>query len=237
MKKPSLLVAMATRWQPCPETQESLAKLSAGFALETILIRGCSDVTLARNMLLTRAWQLLLPGRVSSPVMDLLCGPHEGPESEFAGVLCIDDDMVFSLETVQKLLTVSERTGLVTAAAYGHTNGDFAATSLFGSTYEGETGERHPLFLTGLGLSWFPRAVVLKMAKGSTVVQGPNEQQVIAFTRSVPGDAMWLSDDYYLCNRVGGVALVARAGHVKSVVIWPDTHSFDALTAPAIGGH
>jgi hypothetical protein len=205
-----LVVLVPTRSEPTEQTTRSLAELK-DFARVNYL-RGCSDVTLARNLLLTRAFQAVR-------------------DSETPGLLFVDDDIVFSRQHVEVLLEHSRELGnIATAGAYGHAQGTFAATRS-GLTVKSRSGREVPLFWCGAGFLFIPRDRYLMLASQSRSVFGPGREVVQAFTTSEPGEQLWMSEDYRLCQRLGGVALVCTVGHVKPYELWPDARDFAKLVS------
>ena len=205
----SLLVLVPTRDVISKETTECFAYLPKSATLRSLV--GCSDVTLARNVLLTDAFDSM---RANSAI---------------EGALFIDDDIVFNRSNVEALLEQSQTLGnIATAGAYGHGQGSFAATR-FGRSIEGPGRKPVPLFYTGAGFLFIPRRLVLDLGGVSRVVSGPEGRPVRAFTQSHPGPEMWHSEDYELCWRLGGVPLVTTVGHVKRMTLYPDPASFARL--------
>lgn len=168
---------------------------------------GCADVSLARNVGLSQVHAAM-------------------QRPELAGIdtlVMVDDDMVFTLETVNALVAHARSTGIAASAMYATTLGTLA-----GSKWKGHEGR----WLTGLGLLAVPMKEIDRLAAVSPrfKLYGPNE--LVAFTWSTPDEGEWWSEDYTLCKRLGGVALLpVVAGHLKTIPLLPDDVTVERIRA------
>ena len=185
---------------------QNLCNAGAQFSLQT----GSADVALARNMCLTMALRglttinrerLRLPDWQDVPLFDT--------------VLMVDDDMEFTLEQAQELVTHARETGVPASAMYGTLNGTLAATRLF-------TPPPAPqLWVVGLGLLAIPSSKLAELAKASPSFDIHGETQA-EFTWSGVVHGRWYSEDYMLTRRLGGVHLLPiPVGHLKTIPLYP----------------
>jgi hypothetical protein len=164
-----------------------------------------TDVTLGRNLGLSAACAQLdrMPGR------DL--------------VLLVDDDIVFTLADAQALADHARATGWPASAMYSTRSGELAASEW--GNY-GAVGAR-PLWLTGLGLIAIPAAKLLALRSASECF---DEGDKYGFTRSGVDGGQYLSEDFTLCKRLGGVHLLpVPVGHVKTIAIYPNDETVKAI--------
>ena len=165
--------------------------------------RGTSDVSVARNIALTGACALLR-------------------ERKHDTVLMVDDDMVWAPQDAQSLVTASRR-GTAVSAIYSSYTAQSETVSIAAQYIpkEREMPKRRGSWVTGLGLIAIPAELLLELERSSEKFQ-LGENNFVQFTKSELKYGRWWSEDYYLCERLGGVHLSdVRAGHIKRVPIWP----------------
>lgn len=166
---------------------------------------GIADVTLARNIALTKVTQLLV----------------KTPE-RFKTVLMIDDDISWTTEQAQAVIEHSRKTGKASSACYSMKDGRLAAYCHKGK------------WSVGLGFIAIPAETILQLAKES-VAFDYNEQTIYEFTKSgvfnEDGKLRWLGEDYYFTReRLGGIELLPiGVGHSKVVVIQPNVPKLAAF--------
>lgn len=155
-----------------------------------------SDVACARNIALTRACAALK----QHPARDV--------------ILCVDDDMAFTLETAQALVNSVRATGVGASAVYATLAGTVAACPLSG----------HPgRFQTGLGLLALPRGPLLELELQSKLFKMAAGEAYREFVWCGAEGGFWVGEDFRLCRRLGGVMLLPlAAGHIKKQELWPD---------------
>lgn len=182
-------------------------------SIERLMLAGCAvvpqtgtaDVSLARNLALTAVAQVLRAGTPADVV------------------LMVDDDMAFELADVAQIAAHVRSTGRAASGAYCMSDGRLAAH------YVG------PSWSTGLGFLAMPAAQLLTLADSSQVFRGTADgKSVIEFTRSAVvqrgEERVWSPEDFYLCERLGGVDLLRlRIAHLKTVPLMPQAASLDAL--------
>lgn len=158
------------------------------------------DVTLARNVALTRALLLL---------------QREG--SRFDCVLLVDDDMVFSGEQAQQLVDYVRHNMKPASAAYVLGNGRDAFTHY-----------QFDRWTTGAGFLCLHRQHLEKLAieaRRGRPVRGSTEWLFEFCTsgfRQEGVDLVWEPEDTSLTRRLGGVVLLPiGVGHVKRSVFRP----------------
>jgi hypothetical protein len=175
--------------------------------------RDTGDVSLARNLALSMACQALQNG------------PHEA-------VLMIDDDMVFTPEQAEALVTHALSREVAASACYVLSDGRLAATHLSGDRW-----------LTGLGFLAIPRSLLLAVASRATRFRAHrgSKDWVVEFTRScadlvMDGEPHWDPEDYRFTRQLGGCELLPIAvGHVKKRVLLPDHTKLSAFIAEEQG--
>lgn len=201
----TLVVYSCNRDQPQGFTRSIERLMLSGYPV--IPQGGTVDVSLARNLALTSAVDALRGG---TPV-DV--------------VLMVDDDMQFSIEDVEHISNRVRSTGHAASAAYVMRDGRLAAR------YVG------PRWETGLGFLAMPAAQLLALAADSQAFVGkPDGGLVLEFTRSCvverDGKRRWSPEDFYLCERLGGVDLLElRVAHLKLVPLMPQADTLAKLIA------
>ncbi len=196
-----------------------MALMKAGAQL--VQQTGSADVALARNMALTMALRSLVTLNRARAEQRPPANIHPAAEAQWEAeplydtVLMVDDDMVFTLDQAQELVTHARETGVGASAMYATMNGTLAATRLFTPPPEQQR------WLVGLGLLAIPGALLQKVAKASPSFDIHGEQQA-EFTWSATMRGRWYSEDYTLCRRLGGVHLLPIAvGHLKTIPLYP----------------
>ena len=154
--------------------------------------QGCSDVALARNMALTMA--------VNTCAED----------KEIDTILMVDDDVVFGNEQVVKVVETSRQLNVPVSACVATVLGALSGRPVSKLLWE-----------TGLSFLAIPRSKLMDLASRSKSFRLPVEGNCIVFTWcGIDGDA-WISEDYRLCRRLGGIRLEpVRVGHLKRIPIW-----------------
>lgn len=206
MKK--TLMVISTNRGLHPETLEAVrACRNAGARL--VQQHGASDVSLARNHALSMAKRAL--------ELD------EGKDID--AILMIDDDMVFTLNDAQRLVDRIRETGAPASATYVQVGGALAASRMtpWCTVEEGEQPQpmRPGSWHVGLGFVAFGAGALLELAADSNEFNLRGET-CWEFTRSraVAGD--YISEDYCLSRRLGGVELLPlEVGHLKMTAIYP----------------
>ena len=121
----------------------------------------------------------------------------------------IDDDMHFSPQDVRELVAGCLKKNRPVSGAY---------VSDEGTPVLMKWGNK---FLTGTGFFAVPFDTLEELARQSQSLMYKGNQ-VWALTWSGPGHGSWLSSDYRLCSRLGGVELLPIAvGHVKETILRP----------------
>lgn len=209
MKK-TLAICTSHRGASDP-TLEGLRALSAAGCLVRVW-HGLADVALARNIYMTRGLEI-------------------AKQSQRSVILLVDDDMKFDVETAQLLVDRARTSGAPVSAAYATANAHLAATTFNGGKW-----------LVGLGFLAVPVERLQALADSSPRVETVNGEFCHPFTWTGPerdGDRpFWLSEDYRLSQRLGGVILEPVAvGHVKQIPIYPDTKTLEEIRARIPTGH
>lgn len=154
--------------------------------------QGCSDVALARNLALTQAVEVLQENK------------------EIDTVLMIDDDIVFGNEQVQQIVKYSQSSRLPVAACVATVQGNLSGRPISKTLWE-----------TGLSFLAIPRHKLLELVNVSKSFKLPVEGDCYVFTWCGMDGKQWISEDYRLCRRLGGVKLIpVRVGHLKKIPIW-----------------
>lgn len=218
MKKTILVVSHNRPIQD--RTLELLASFTR-MGVPQVTQKGCADVALARCMALSGACNALrnLNQQISEKSITTR-DQHFGREP-FDTVLMVDDDMLFTPEQAQELVTSTRETGVPASAMYATTEGRLAAGKLPGMDR----------WLTGLGLLAIPAAALLALEADSPPF--PLSNGIFkAFTSSSCHDGKWFSEDFELCLRLGGVHLLPMAvGHLKTIPIYPDDTTVEKIRA------
>ncbi len=187
------------------KTRVAIENLCAHGA-ELIWQTGSADVAFARNMALTGA-------------LRCVATHNETREELIDVVLMVDDDMEFSLDQAQELVTHARTTGVAVSAMYATMMGTLAATRVYTPP-----GERQR-WLAGLGLLAIPFHLVREVARRSELFHSHGEERV-EFTWCAAHNGEWFAEDYTLCRRLGGVHLLPMGvGHLKVVPVYPDAET------------
>ena len=186
---------------------------------------GCADVALARCDALTQACNSLRQLNERSARAVPPAGIHPAAEATWKPppprdtVLMVDDDMVFSNDQAQALIDCSRETGVAVSAVYATLATTVAATRIAGTDR----------WLSGLGLIAIPAGRLFELEHESETF-AIKERSYVAFTWCGPEKNAWYSEDYRLCQRLGGVYLLPIAvGHLKVLPIYPDDETIAAI--------
>jgi|SRR6478752_4085887 len=171
---------------------------------------GSSDVALARNHALSMAKRAL--------ELD------EGKGIDT--ILMVDDDIVFSLNDAQRVVDRTRETGAPASATYVQQGGQLAASRMLPecaiATGEPVIPMRPGSWHVGLGFVAFSAAALLELAADSHEFSMRGET-CWEFTRSTAIDGAYVSEDYCLSRRLGGVELLPlEVGHLKLTPIYPN---------------
>jgi hypothetical protein len=192
-----------------PECEASIAKLQGSWLMK---VSGCSDVSQARSGLYTKVVRQF---HAKADVM-----------------LCVDDDIAFSVDVAERVISRSLETGRAVSAVYGTNTGHICASRMAGPMFA-PTGER--LWLTGLGFTAVPMPLLVELARLLELVI-MQDGTAYPFSTSGPfvwGDeSQWFADDYSFCRRLGGVILEpVEVAHMKVVGTLPDEETLRRLAA------
>lgn len=177
-------------------------------------LRDVGDITLARNVGLTRALTAM-------------------QEHDRDVILLVDDDMVFDVPRASALVEQARSLGAPVSAAYILATGVLAARR-----YQGDR------WLTGLGFLAVPRAALERLAETSPRFRhsrGATEQTIgflqSSFDQVEPdGVRLWESEDFCFTRRLGGAVLAPiGVGHIKRRVMVPDMRAVSELLKPSTG--
>lgn len=197
--------------------------------------KGVADVTLARNMALTGACAGLrkLNTELRKQLTDHIANPgfEFHPSREFDArrrdmILMVDDDMQFQPDQAQELVNHARCTGVAASAMYAT-----LASSLAASAMDVQRAGEPRRWLTGLGLIAIPAVLLLELERDSERFEMLNGTNV-AFTSSGAKNGRWMSEDFTLTERLGGVHLLPIAvGHLKTIPIYPDAATVELIRA------
>ncbi len=170
------------------------------------LQEGTADVAFARNHALT--WT---------------CA-HLKVNPNFDVVLMVDDDMVFSVQTVRTLTDYVRKTGHPASGVYCSLGGRIAAATMDKPFPDGVKRWR-----TGLGLLAIPANLLLDLQfRAAKFLHMENE--LAEFCNTGVRGTEWIAEDWCLCERLGGVALLpVEAGHLKTLMILPEQSTLDLI--------
>lgn len=205
------------------ECINALTRAGGAFLVQS----GCADVALARSFALTSACNTLrqlneqnarrMPPANIHPSAEALWKPPPPRDT----VLMVDDDMVFTVDQAQELVTHARATGIAASAIYATTLATVAATRL--------PALGPDRWLTGLGLLAIPSQLLLELERDSESFT-LYDQTHTAFTWSRAEGGAWMSEDYTLCKRLGGVHLLPiGVGHLKTFPIYPDEETIASI--------
>jgi hypothetical protein len=157
---------------------------------------GASCVALARNLALTSACEAF----DDAPRADML--------------LMLDDDIDAAPDQVEALIGLAREHGRPVSAMYTNADGSLAhSASLLGPG----------LWLSGLGLIAIPRHKVMALRSSAEVFSNGKRHRVYAFTEAKMHVGRWMSEDYTLSMRLGGVLLApVPVGHLKVQSLYPN---------------
>jgi hypothetical protein len=157
-------------------------------------------------------------GFARSRALSLACEQLRGAWSDRDVVLMLDDDMEFDSETAQLVVDKARELGRPTAAAYATITRKLAAARW-----------KNGLWVVGLGCVAIPVPLLLELENKSESFE-MNGKVYSAFTWSAPEHGEWLTEDYRLSQRLGGVHLMPLAvGHIKKGSIWPDDETLEKI--------
>lgn len=190
------------------ETYDSIAQLMK-LGARHVRQAGSADVTFARNAALSMACHASRLVKDTAPVET---------------VLMIDDDMVFGAVDAAKLVEESRARGVPCSALYVTIN-QIPACHAWKKADDGKQ-----LWLVGLGLLAIPLQLLLELELDAVPFQYKEEPTYREFCRSGVIDGLWVSEDYSLCEALGGVHLLPiEAGHRKPVTLWPNESTLKEL--------
>jgi hypothetical protein len=209
MKK-TLVVCSSNRGMQ-ERTRRSVQALQAEGALFS-LQEGTADVAFARNQALSWTCELL-----RSSATQLESGSRDL-------VLMVDDDMVFSVEAVGTLAEYARKTGHPASAVYCSKGGYITAARMDQPFPDGVLRWR-----VGLGLLAIPARLLLELERDARKFQHLGKELTEFCFTGVRGHE-WIAEDYCLCERLGGVALLpVEAGHLKTVMLLPEQGTLDRI--------
>lgn len=205
------IVVLSTNRETQRVTRERIAQMRRVGA-QYVEQSGCADVALARCISLTGACNALR----------MLNAQQDG--RQFDTILMVDDDMQFELDQVQELINHTRAHNTPASAAYATMHGTLAASPID----EGYFARQ--LWKTGLGLIAIPATLLLMLEKKSQKFELRNgTYSEFTHSRARP-DGAWWSEDYTLCERLGGVHLLPIAvGHLKTIPIFPDDQTIASI--------
>jgi hypothetical protein len=199
----TLVVLPSYSGRPDPRTTASIRALKGCHVMQ---LPGCSDVSLARNRVLS----LVLTNLSEFPTVDKL--------------LMVDDDIVFGPDDAEQLLAEAHVLNAPVSAVYTNAQGFVCARRM-----------NNDLYLTGLGFFAMPLELLVELSERLEPCEGP-EGPIFPFCTSGPaldrGKRIWESDDFSFCRRLGGVHLMPLAvGHCKTVPLYPDEETIRRVAA------
>ena len=195
----NLLVLTPSRRGVHALTRTCIAALEREGA-ERLDLTGCSDVALARNLLLTQA--LTVP-------------------SERDMLLLVDDDMSFSLDQAKAVIASATLSCTPTSACYATNAGSLAHTRRKGGRWNSGLGF---LALPRVVLAALAAELTeLPAINGSKI-------KPFCQCRPSPDGSEWFSEDYWFTEQLGGVELLSVAvAHIKEMPIRPDAYTLAHL--------
>lgn len=197
------LVLLLTYRGATEETKVSIENLQRAGARSWGL-KGTADVALGRSWLFSDAL------RVS-----------EGTDIDT--FLCVDDDMVFSVDDAEALVAASRESGDLVSGIYGTSKASAALTKWNSGRW-----------LTGMGFLAVPVAR-MREKQAALPVLADNNPPVTAWAQSGLHPAYggrWTCEDYWFCLHWDGVLVApVGVGHLKTIAIWPDDESIAGIVA------
>jgi hypothetical protein len=117
-------------------------------------------------------------------------------------------------DQVEALIGLAREHGRPVSAMYTNADGSLAhSASLLGPG----------LWLSGLGLIAIPRHKVMALRSSAEVFSNGKRHRVYAFTEAKMHVGRWMSEDYTLSMRLGGVLLApVPVGHLKVQSLYPN---------------
>lgn len=201
-------------------TSRALAQLVAHGA-GRLDLDDVGDITLARNLGLTRALTVMM-----------------GKASRFDVLLCVDDDMLFTVDQAQRLVDFVRAHDKPASGAYVLGTGAIAAQHF-----------QRDRWLTGCGFLAMHRLHLEKLAIESQRGRPTADSREWLFefctsgfrVRALPEGEMlvWEPEDFSLTRRLGGVVLLPMSlGHVKpNVMRPPEGEKLEAFINDIIAKH
>lgn len=174
---------------------------------------GASDVSLARNCALT----------IARKGLDLVEKQQGAPPINV--IMMLDDDMAFGLADAQALVDRVRLTCAPASATYVQAGGMLSASIMPAQAAtrrgDGLLVMRPNSWQVGLGFMAFPAIELVTLAEQSDRFEFQGEEHW-EFTRSGAIDGFYVSEDYCLSRRLGGVELLPlEVGHLKMHPLYP----------------
>lgn len=174
-----------------------------------IVLAGCADIALARNLLITRA----LDTRVD--------GEHT--------LLLLDDDILYDRATIQLLVERSRAAKATVSAVYATNDGHVAARPYGGRWLTGLGCLAVPMSVMIRAASNLLR---LKSARGQDLYPFCQSRYLANGDRFL--GPCWLSEDQWFCRSLGGVEIAPlKVQHFKRMALVPDDATMQRLFDPA----
>lgn len=210
--KSTLIVTSSNRHME-QETHDAIALMKRAGAYH-VRQSQTADVTFARCHALTMACNAIR---------------EVGQNHKLDVVLMVDDDMEFTLDAAAELVQYARTVQRPASALYVGINRRACATRWK------LDGNGKQLYLVGLGLLAIPVPALLELEQVSPrFVYGTADAEkfgeLTEFCISGNRDGLWLSEDFSLCERLGGVYLPGvEAGHRKTIALWPNATTLEEL--------
>lgn len=142
-------------------------------------------------------------------------------------LVIIDDDMTFTPQNVDDLVSYSRTLKDAVSGLYVLRNGAAAASYVRDVPVVGGEPWMSRRFLCGLGFCAIPMARLRTLREISARTMA-NNTPMTCFTWTGPDqlDGLWYSEDTRLCNRMGGMILAPiGVGHIKPLILRPDAET------------
>lgn len=195
-------VLCSTRFGLQSEAAQSVRAL-VNLGARDLVMTGITDVALARSVALTSA-----------------CHVTRSADPPIVAWLMVDDDIVFGVEAAAELVDRAVHSGKPTSAVYMTSAGAPACCPRpAGGWY------------AGLGCLALPIKQLTRLEQAAEQVEW-NGQTIRAFCECGPVKGHWLSEDYSLCDRLGGVQLApVPVSHIQRTQLTPSAQTMAALFA------
>ena len=195
----NILCVCTSHRGPQTDTRQCIDNLACA-GIPTIMNVGCADIALGRNMDITRGLQR---------------ANVDGTEV----IVLFDDDMVFSVEQVEKIAAHALEAPCPVSGIYVMKNRELAIWRI----------EESDRFVAGLGFIAASVKVLNEKAKELPTFRWKDTEATL-WTKAGPDEGIWGQEDIYFCKQFGGVEIAPIiVGHLKTIPMAPSRDAVERI--------